>query len=82
MQVELSGAAAINTFVAYGRPTKTEKAGGVSKTKFNPDIETPRLLLPLFIETPTPSPENTRPSAETDYYVGNMTPTLWEQYKD
>lgn len=82
MQVELSGAAAINTFIAYGRPTQTETQGGITKTKFNPDIEAPRLLLPLSIETPVPSPENTRPSAETDYYVGNLTPTLSEQFND
>lgn len=82
MQVELSGAAAINTFIAYGRPTITKKENGTTITTFNPDIAPPRLLLPIRIETPIPSPENTRPSAETDFYVGDMSPTLYEQYND
>lgn len=81
MQIEMSGAAAINSIVAYGRPTITETINGVEQTIFNPKIHAPRLLLPFRLETPIPSPLNTRPSAETDYYIGDFTPTLQTQYK-
>lgn len=79
----MAGAGAFNTIVAYGRPTQnTTDANGIETPAFNPRIYAPRLLLPVAMETPIPSPENTRPSAETDYYVGNFQPTLHTSYKD
>lgn len=82
VQIEMAGPAAINTIVAYGRPTIQKVVNGITESTFNPKIEAPRLLLPLRYETAIPSPENTRPSAETDYYYGNFKPTLQESYKD
>lgn len=84
IQVEMSGPAAFGNVFAYGRPTKTETNDGITKIVFNDKIEAPRILLPNIIETPVPSPTNTRPSAETDYYIGKFKPTLedyFENYK-
>lgn len=81
-QIEMAGPAGFNTIVAYGRPTIQKVENGITQGTFNPKIEAPRLLLPLHLETPVPSPENTRPSAETDFYVGDFQPTLHESYKD
>lgn len=81
-QIEISGPAAINTIVAYGRPTIQKTENGITQSTFNPKVEAPRLLLPLRLETPIPSPENTRPSAETDFYVGYFQPTQQDSYKD
>lgn len=81
MQIEMSGAGAFNTIVAFGRPIMQRKVDGITQTEFNPQIFAPRLLLPLRLETPIPSPENTRPSAETDYYVGDFQPTMQTSYK-
>lgn len=78
----MAGPAGFNTVIAFGRPTITETTSGITHTVFNPKIESPRLLLPYTIETPIPSPENTRPSAETDFYVGNFKPTLQESFKN
>lgn len=79
----MAGAGAFNTIMAYGRPTQVQTdANGITTPRFNPIIEAPRLLLPYTMETPVPSPENTRPSAETDYYVGDFQPTLQTSYKD
>lgn len=80
-QIEMAGPAGFNTIVAYGRPTIQKTEDGITSSTFNPKIEAPRLLLPLRLETAVPSPENTRPSAETDYYVGNFKPTLQTEYK-
>lgn len=78
----MAGPAGFNTIVAYGRPTIQKTENGLTISTFNPKIEAPRLLLPLRLETAVPSPENTRPSAETDYYVGDFKPTLQTSYKD
>lgn len=66
MQIEYSGAAAFNTMFAYGRPTKMQTQNGLTHGMFNDRIEAPRLLLPLRLETPIPSPLNTKPSAEAN----------------
>lgn len=80
LQIEMEGPAGFTTIFAYGRPTKTETIDGITKSAFNPEIKAPRLLLPFRMETPIPSPLNTRPSAETDYYVGKFKPTLEEYF--
>lgn len=81
LQIEMAGPAGFNTIIAYGRPTIQKTVDGITQSTFNPKIEAPRLLLPLRLETAIPSPENTRPAAETDYYVGDFQPTLHTQYK-
>lgn len=82
VQIEGAGAIAMGTIYAMGRITNRENVNGSKRNVFNPKIEAPRILMPLRLETAIPSPVNTRPSAETDWLVGNMTPGLEEDYKD
>lgn len=82
MQIEYSGAAAFNTAFAYGRPVKQKTDGGITHGQFNDRIEAPRLLLPLRLETPIPSPLNTKPSAEANWYAGLYYATQWASYED
>ena len=82
-QREYSGVASFGTVFYYGRPTIQETDdNGIIKNVFNPKIEASRLLLPYGMETPIISPINTKPSAETDYFIGNGEPTLQQGYKD
>lgn len=83
VQREYSGAAAFNTIYCYGRPTiqKTMPDGTIQNV-FNPKIKASRLLLPYKVQTPNISPINTKPSAETDYYLSvESNPTLNKYYK-
>lgn len=83
VQREYSGAAAINTIFCYGRPTIQQKMpDGTIQNVFNPKIKASRLLLPYKVQTPNISPINTKPSAETDYYLAvDAKPTLNKYYK-
>lgn len=81
IQVEYQGPAGFNTIYAYGRPTIQKTEGGITQGTFNDKIEASRLLLPFILETPIPSPLNTRPSAEGNWYAGLFKPTLWEDLK-
>lgn len=83
VQREYSGAAAFNTIYCYGRPTEQELLpNGIIQNKFNPKIKAPRLLLPYRVQTPKISPINTKPSAETDYYLAiDANPTMNKYYK-
>lgn len=83
VQREYSGAAAFNTIYCYGRPTIQQKMpDGTIQNVFNPKIKASRLLLPYKVQTPNISPINTKPSAETDYYLAvDAKPTLNKYYK-
>lgn len=83
LQREYSGAAAFNTIFCYGRPTIQEKQpDGTIQNVFNPKIKASRLLLPYKLQTPNISPINTKPSAETDYYLAaDAKPTMNKYYK-
>lgn len=83
VQREYSGAAAFNTIFCYGRPTIQQKMpDGTIQNVFNPKIKASRLLLPYKVQTPNISPINTKPSAETDYYLAvDAKPTLNKYYK-
>lgn len=80
MQEEFSGPAGINTLFAYGRPVEQNNNNGIITNKFNEKVQAPRLLLPYLLETPIPSPLNTKPTAEANWYTGLFTPTLWDNY--
>lgn len=82
VQREYSGAAAFNTIYCYGRPTIQIVENGIIKNTFNSKIKASRLLLPYQVQTPNVSPINTKPSAETDYYLAvDAKPTLNKYYK-
>ena len=83
VQREYSGAAAFNTIYCYGRPTiQQTMPDGTIQNVFNPKIKASRLLLPYKVQTPNVSPINTKPSAETDYYLAiDAKPTLNKYYK-
>jgi hypothetical protein len=51
--------------VAYGRPVERGEYGN---TIFNRKVVTPMLLVPYKMETPDPSPVNTKPTHESEYY--------------
>lgn len=84
VQREYSGAAAFNTIFCYGRPTiQKQMSDGTIQNTFNPKIKASRLLLPYKVQTPNISPINTKPSAETDYYLSiDSKPTLNKYYKN
>ena len=83
LQREYSGAAAFNAIFCYGRPTIQEtRPDGTIQNVFNPKIKPSRLLLPYKLQTPNVSPINTKPNAETDYYLAvEAKPTMNKYYK-
>lgn len=82
IQREYSGAACFNTIYCYGRPTVQQRMpDGTIQNVFNPKIKASRLLLPYKVQTPKISPINTKPSAETDYYLAiEANPTMNKYY--
>ena len=65
IQLEVEGLAAFSSVVCYGRPVLRDSNGN---TQFYNYVNTPRMLFPYSIETPRPSPVNTKPTYESEYY--------------
>lgn len=82
IQIEVTSPTGFNSFFAYGRPTIQATEDGVITNTFNPKIEAPRRLLLAGLETPIPNILNTRPTAETDFFIGEFTPEQQTTFKD
>ena len=80
IQLEVEGLAAFSSLSCYGRPVVRNTNG---QTAFNALVEAPRLLLPYEIQTPIPSPVNTKPTFESEYYIlPNAYAKLQTKYDD